>query len=112
MGCQNANRAARDLALILDIPVRKVVMHSYPLGGGFGGKDDLTLQGILAVCAAACQKPVQINFSREESFLVSPKRMPMKIHMKMAATSDGQLLANSVHILGTCGAYACYGPPS
>jgi CO/xanthine dehydrogenase Mo-binding subunit len=109
-GCQNGNRAAADVALILGIPAEKVIVHSYPLGGGFGGKDDLTLQGILAVCALACQKPVQISFSREESFLVSPKRMPMEIHIKMAASMDGSLLANRVRILGTCGAYACYGP--
>jgi len=109
-GCQNGIRAARDLALILNVPEERVIVHSHPLGGGFGGKDDLTLQGILAVCAHACGKPVQIDFSREESFLVSPKRMPMKIRMKMGATWEGKLLAISVHLLGTCGAYACYGP--
>jgi CO/xanthine dehydrogenase Mo-binding subunit len=110
VGCQNGNRAARDISLILGVPEEHVILHSDPMGGGFGGKDDLTLQGILALCAVVTQKPVQIDFTREESFLVSPKRMPMEIRMKMAAAADGTLLANEVQIIGTCGAYACYAP--
>lgn len=109
-GCQNGKRAARDLMSVLNLPEDKIIVHSFPLGGGFGGKDDLVLQGIMAVCALTCKKPVHVNFTREESFLVSPKRMPMEIHIKMAADENGKFVGNQVYALGTCGAYACYGP--
>ncbi len=110
LGCQNAKRVGRDLATILKLPEDKIIVHSYPLGGGFGGKDDLVLQGMMCVCALACGKPIYLNLSREESFLVSPKRMPMEIDIRMAARSDGTLLANEVRIKGTAGAYASYSP--
>lgn len=110
MGNQNGKRACDDLVEILNLPKEKVNVYSHPIGGGFGGKDDLVLQGALAVCALACKKPVHINFSREESFLVGPKRMPMTMHLKMAAKADGTFLANQVRLTGCMGAYASYGP--
>lgn len=108
--CQNCHRSVRDLQVILGLPKEKIVVHSTPIGGGFGGKDDLLLQGILAVCALKCAAPVHIDLTREESFKIGPKRMPMEIYIKMAADADGKFLANKVRVLGTCGAYASYGP--
>ncbi len=110
MGNQNGKRACDDLTEILNLPKDKVNVYSHPIGGGFGGKDDLILQGALAVCALVCKKPVHINFSREESFLVGPKRMPMTMHLKMAAKADGTFLANQVRLTGCLGAYTSYGP--
>lgn len=108
--CQNCHRCVRDLQVILNLPAEKIIVHSTPIGGGFGGKDDLLLQGILAVCALKCGQPVHIDLTREESFIIGPKRMPMEICMKMAADKDGRFLANEVHVLAACGAYASYGP--
>lgn len=108
--CQNCHRAVRDLQTILDLPAEKIVVHSTPIGGGFGGKDDLLLQGILAVSALKCNRPVHLTLTREESFRMGSKRMPMEIHMKMAADKNGRFLANKVYNLGTCGAYASYAP--
>ncbi len=109
-GCQHGHRARRDLQAILDLPLEKIEVHSHPLGGGFGGKDDLLLQGILAVCALACRRPVAINLTREESFRMSPKRMPFQIRTRIAADAEGNLLALKVNILGTAGAYMSYAP--
>ncbi len=106
--CQYGQRAKRDLVEIMDMPEDKVVVHSSPLGGGFGGKDDLLLQGMLAVCAHACRTPVKIVLDREESFLMSPKRVPFEIVMKTAAAADGTFLANKVYARATAGAYASY----
>ena len=109
-GCQYGHRARRDLADILNLPPEKIDVHSHPLGGGFGGKDDLLLQGILGVCALKCNKPVSIGLTREESFLMGPKKMPARIKMKIAVDSEGNFLANKVHMTGKAGAYACYTP--
>ncbi len=106
--CQYGQRAKRDLMEIMDMPADKVIVHSTPLGGGFGGKDDLLLQGIMAVCAHVCHAPVKIVLSREESFLMSPKRVPFEITMKTAAAADGTFLANKVYARATAGAYASY----
>ena len=106
--CQYGQRAKRDLAEILNLPEDKVIVYSSPLGGGFGGKDDLLLQGIMAVCAYVCHTPVKVVLSREESFLMSPKRVPFEITMKTAAAADGTFLANKVYARATAGAYASY----
>lgn len=109
-GCQNGHRARRDLAEILDMPLEKIDVYSNPLGGGFGGKDDLILQGILGVCALKCNRPVSIGLTREESFRMGPKRMPSKIHIKIAVDQDGSFLANKVYMTGKSGPYASYTP--
>ena len=105
---QNGSRAKRDLEVILDFPPEKIHMHSHPLGGGFGGKDDLMLQGILCVAALKAGRPVYINFSREESFIVGPKRVPIEFHLKTGIDKEGHILAHTVDILGTAGSYASY----
>lgn len=108
MAAQNGMRVRRDLVEILALPLEKIIVHSNPLGGGFGGKDDLLLQGILGVCALAAGRPVKIALSREESFLISPKRVPFEIHIKMAAAADGTFMANKVYALARGGPYASY----
>jgi CO/xanthine dehydrogenase Mo-binding subunit len=108
MASQNCMRVRRDLVSILNIPLEKVVVHSNPLGGAFGGKDDLLLQGILCVCALAAGRPVKVVLSREESYLLSPKRVPFEITIKMAAAEDGTFTANKVYARATGGPYASY----
>lgn len=109
-GCQNGHRAKKDLMEILNLPSDKVDVYSHPLGGGFGGKDDLLLQGLLGICALKSGKPVSIGLTREESFLMGPKRMPAKIQLKIAVDPEGNFQAIKVHMLGKSGPYACYTP--
>ncbi len=105
---QNGMRVQRDLETILNLPAEKIIVHSNPLGGGFGGKDDLLLQGILTVCALAVNRPVKIVLSREDSYLISPKRVPIEVRIKMAAAADGTFTANKVYALARGGPYASY----
>jgi len=101
-------RARRQLSELLGIPLEKVHVHSHPLGGGFGGKDDLILQGAICACALACGKPVKIVLNREESFLLGPKRIPAKITMKTGVDKSGKLIAQKVFVETTSGAYDAY----
>ncbi|NMA23807.1 MAG: molybdopterin-dependent oxidoreductase, partial [Spirochaetales bacterium] len=101
----------RQLAAVMNIPEDKIRIVGNPVGGSFGGKDDLIIQAQLAVMALKAGKPVKIVHSREESCHVGWKRHPMYIYMKTAAKKDGTLLANKVKIVSDTGAYAGLGGP-
>jgi len=68
---QNITHHRHMLAHILNQPINKVRFIMSPVGGGFGGKDDMIYQGMLAIVAIKTHRPVQLNFTREESIIAS-----------------------------------------
>ncbi len=76
------------------------------MGGGFGGKEDITGQIHAALLAEATQRPVKMLYSRQESLLVHPKRHATVIRMRTGATKDGKLTAVEATLYGDGGAYA------
>ena len=76
------------------------------MGGGFGGKEDITGQIHAALLAEATQRPVKMLYSRQESLLVHPKRHATVIRMRTGATHDGRLTAVEATLYGDGGAYA------
>jgi len=98
------------VAVSLDLPPEKVRIVHTPMGGGFGGKEDITVQILAALGAMHTGRPVKMVLSRSESMRVSTKRHAMYLHYKTAATSDGKLLAVEAKIIGDTGAYASVGP--
>ncbi len=76
------------------------------MGGGFGGKDDITGQIHSALLAEATQRPVKMLYSRRESLLVHPKRLATIIRIRTGATRDGKLTAVQATLYGDGGAYA------
>ena len=76
------------------------------MGGGFGGKEDITGQIHAALLAEATQQPVKMLYSRQESLLVHPKRHATVIRMRTGATNDGKLTAVEATLYGDGGAYA------
>jgi CO/xanthine dehydrogenase Mo-binding subunit len=80
----------------------------YPaIGGAFGGREDMSLQIVLALAAWKLGRPVKIVWSREESIRGHCKRHPMWLRCKLGATRDGQLVAAEIHAVADGGAY-CY----
>jgi CO/xanthine dehydrogenase Mo-binding subunit len=81
-------------------------------GGGFGGKEDApSAPGAqVALLAQATGRPVRLILSREEDMAVMSKRHPGRVHMRTAATTDGQLVAAEVDYLLDGGAYATLSP--
>jgi len=78
----------------------------YPaIGGAFGGREDLSVQIVLALAAMKLKRPVKIVWSRKESILGHGKRHPMTLKTKWAATRDGKLLAADTTIIADAGAY-------
>ena len=78
----------------------------YPaIGGAFGGREDLSVQIVLALAAMKLKRPVKIVWSRKESIVGHGKRHPMTIKTKWAATQAGKLLAADTTVIADAGAY-------
>ncbi|MEA4883066.1 MAG: molybdopterin cofactor-binding domain-containing protein [Clostridia bacterium] len=110
-GAQHPYRDQMQISRSLAIKPSLIRVVANPTGGAFGGKDEITLQILLALGALKTGRPVKIVLSREESVLAGWKRHPMKVYMKTGAKSDGALVAHKVRIVSDKGAYASLGGP-
>lgn len=94
------------IAHALQLPEEQVrVVYKYA-GGAFGGREDMSVQLILALAAWKLGRPVKIVWSREESIIGHHKRHPFIIQARWGATQDGKLTAIQMDLLGDAGAYA------
>ncbi|MEJ5197758.1 MAG: xanthine dehydrogenase family protein molybdopterin-binding subunit [Anaerolineae bacterium] len=101
-----------NLAMVLDLPHNLVRVIQPPVGGSFGGKDDLVYESSAQVAKLALLtgRPVRMLFSREESMIASYKRDPMHMHIWLGADADGTLRACKFEGLMDSGAYASESP--
>jgi CO/xanthine dehydrogenase Mo-binding subunit len=97
----------QQIAHALGIPPERVRVIYPAIGGAFGGREDLSVQIVLALAARRLQRPVKITWSREESILGHCKRHPMWLRCKWGATRKGKLVAAEVRVVADGGAY-CY----
>jgi CO/xanthine dehydrogenase Mo-binding subunit/aerobic-type carbon monoxide dehydrogenase small subunit (CoxS/CutS family) len=102
---QNITHHRHMLAHILGQPINKVRFIMSPVGGGFGGKEDMIYQGMLALMAMKTNRPVQLNFTREESIIASAKRHPSRVHYKMGLKWNGEITAIQFSMISDGGAY-------
>ncbi|MDE2949493.1 MAG: xanthine dehydrogenase family protein molybdopterin-binding subunit [Chloroflexota bacterium] len=89
----------------LGLPPDRVRVIYPAIGGAFGGREDMTVQIILALAAWQLRRPVKIQWNREESILYHHKRHPIKVRAKWGAASDGMLTAAAAAVIGDAGAY-------
>jgi len=101
----------REIVRMLGVAGEKVRVISKFVGGGFGGKEDMSVQHHAALLAWHCGKPVKLTLSRNESLRVHPKRHPMEIDCTTACDKNGKLTAARVRIVADTGAYASLGGP-
>jgi CO/xanthine dehydrogenase Mo-binding subunit/aerobic-type carbon monoxide dehydrogenase small subunit (CoxS/CutS family) len=106
MGTQCAFDDRTQLARILALPEEKVRVIQLPMGGAFGGKEDILIYQYLALGALLSRRPVKITLSREESLWAHVKRHPAKMRFKTGADREGRLLALEADIVLDAGAYA------
>jgi len=99
----------KSIAAILNLPLEQVEVQLVPNGGGFGGKEDLSVQGHAALFAHLLQKPVKVRLTRDESILMHPKRHPLRMDYTVACDAKGKLTAVKADIIGDTGAYASVG---
>ncbi len=79
------------VAKLLGLPEEKVRVTLVPNGGGFGGKEDLTVQGHAALMAHLLQVPVKVRLTRDESLIMSVKRHPIWMNYEIGCDKDGKL---------------------
>ena len=96
----------RDVARILGIPESRVRVIAPYVGGGFGGKEDMTVEPYLGLAVWHTRRPVRMQWTRQESLMARPKRHRMRLRYRTAARSDGTMLGQEVDITADSGAYA------
>ena len=101
----------REIARMLALPKDKVHVRATLVGGGFGGKEDMSVQHHAALAAYLLKRPVKVKLTRQESLEVHPKRHPMKIHIMLGADKSGRIKGMKAEILADTGAYASLGGP-
>jgi CO/xanthine dehydrogenase Mo-binding subunit len=99
----HADRAG--IAHALGLPEDQVRVIYPAIGGAFGGREDLSVQIVLALAAMRLKRPVKIVWTRQESIIGHGKRHPTTIKTRWGASRDGKLLAAEVEIIGDAGAY-------
>nr|WP_028547913.1 xanthine dehydrogenase subunit D [Paenibacillus sp. UNC451MF] len=107
---QHGYKDRMQLSRILAMPEEDIRIVSSPIGGSFGGKDELNIQPFGALLALKSGRPVKIHQNRWESVRSGLKRHPMKITMRTGANAEGRLVAHQVRIIADTGAYATLGP--
>lgn len=106
---QGAYEDRKSIAKILNIPIERVNVIQVQNGGGFGGKEDLTVQGHVAMCSYLLNVPVKLFLTRQESMSMHPKRHPMRLKYTLGCDQKGKLTALECVIDGDTGAYASVG---
>ncbi len=96
---------AREIAEILELPHSRVRVIAAYMGGGFGGKEDMTVEPYLAALVWKTRRPVRMVWTRQESLLARQKRHPFVMHYRTGASDDGTIVAQDIRILGDAGAY-------
>ncbi|MEN8221757.1 MAG: selenium-dependent xanthine dehydrogenase [Acidobacteriota bacterium] len=99
----------RQIAMILGIPEEKISVKLYANGGGFGGKEDMTVQGHVSLFAWLSEQPVKLKLTREESIRMHPKRHPLIMDYVVGCDNEGKFTALKTKIIGDTGAYASVG---
>ncbi len=110
-GDQGIYQTRRECAQMLGLPQDKVRVTAMMVGGGFGGKEDMSVQHHAALLAWHTNRPVKVAFSRAESLLIHPKRHAMEMEFTTACDENGYLTAMKATLISDTGAYASLGGP-
>ena len=100
-----------ECCIMLGLPPEKVIVENKLVGGGFGGKEDVSVQHHAALLAHLTKRIVKVKLSRQESIVVHPKRHPMWMDITTACDENGYLTAMKAVVVSDTGAYASLGGP-
>jgi CO/xanthine dehydrogenase Mo-binding subunit len=104
-GGQWTHTDQEQIAHALGLPKEKVRVIYPAIGGAFGGREDMSVQIVLALAVMKLRRPVKIIWSRKESMVGHGKRHPMTLKTRWAATREGKLLAAETTVIADAGAY-------
>lgn len=108
---QSVYDTQHETAPMLGLPNEKVWVENKLVGGGFGGKEDVTVQHHAALLAYLAQRPVKVKLTREESILIHPKRHPMEMDFTLGVDENGIIQGVKATVVADTGAYASLGGP-
>ncbi|MGB9867975.1 MAG: xanthine dehydrogenase family protein molybdopterin-binding subunit [Bacillota bacterium] len=100
---------ANDIARVLGMPLNRVSVSVLRVGGGFGGKNEITVEPIAAALAIKCGRPVKVTFSRHDEMVASTVRHAYVIRIRTGLGKRGELLAREVNIVSDAGGYVSWG---
>ncbi len=104
-GGQWAHEDREQVAHALGLPEEEVRIIYPAIGGAFGGREDMSVQIVLALAARKLGRPVRIIWSRQESMIGHGKRHASVVRAKWGATKEGKLVAAEIEMIGDGGAY-------
>ena len=96
-----------ELERLLGVEVR---VFTARVGGGFGGKQELLVEDVVALAALRTGRPVRIELTREEQFAATTTRHAMRVQVRAGARADGVLTALELSLLSDTGAHSNHGP--
>ena len=89
----------------------KVKCQNALVGGGFGGKEDMTVQHLAALIAYLTRRPVKVRLTRAESLLIHPKRHHFEMDFTMGCDEEGHIMGVKAKVASDTGAFASLGGP-
>ena len=110
-GGQGIYDEVHEITKVLGLTSKEVRIKSMYVGGGFGGKEDMSVQHHAALLTYVTKKPVKVVLTRQESLNVHPKRHKMKMHFIVGCDEKGIIQGMKAEILSDTGAYASLGGP-
>ena len=108
---QSVYDTQHETAPMLGLPNEKVWVENKLVGGGFGGKEDVTVQHQAALLALKTGCPVKVKLTRAESILIHPKRHPMEMDFTLGVDENGIIQGVKAKVIADTGAYASLGGP-
>ena len=108
---QSVYDTQHEICPMLGLPPELVRVENKLVGGGFGGKEDVTVQHHAALIAYLLRRPVKVKLTRAESILIHPKRHPMDMDFTLACDGQGNILGVKAQVVADTGAYASLGGP-
>ncbi|MGB9834504.1 MAG: xanthine dehydrogenase family protein molybdopterin-binding subunit [bacterium] len=102
--------ARRILSFLLGIPISKIRVIKPRIGGGFGAKQEVLIEDLVALATLKTKRPARLELTREEEFVSSRTMHPMKVKVRLGADKEGMLKAIDMDILSNTGAYGAHGP--
>ncbi|WJH23944.1 molybdopterin-dependent oxidoreductase [Pseudarthrobacter defluvii] len=100
----------RTLCRVFGLEEDKVHVVAGRVGGGFGGKQEVLTEDLVALAALKLQRPVQLELTRTEQFTATTTRHPFTIKLKAGASRAGRLTALELDVVTNTGAYGNHGP--
>ncbi|APS20174.1 aldehyde oxidase [Streptomyces sp. Tue 6075] len=100
----------RALCALFDLELKQVRVLAGRVGGGFGGKQEMLVEDIVALAVMRLRRPVKLEYTRPEQFYGATTRHPFTIRVRAGARAEGTLTALQLRVVANTGAYGNHGP--